>query len=68
MITMVFSKKEEFNLEHVYNSIELFTPMYNTIINKKNFYAKGGENNNNDDNDGDNNLISSESFLFLYIY
>ena len=31
--------------------------MYNTIINKKNFYAKGGENINDD---GDNNLISSE--------
>ncbi len=29
------SKKEECNLEHVYNSIELFTSMYNnTIVNK----------------------------------
>ena len=25
------SKKEEYNLEHVYNSIELFTSMYNII-------------------------------------
>ena len=29
------SKKEECNLEHVYNSVELFTSMYNnTIVNK----------------------------------
>ena len=35
--------KKEFNLEHVYNSIKLFTLMYNNIIvNKKNFYAKEG--------------------------
>jgi putative transposase len=29
------SKKEEYKLEHVFNSIELFTSMYNnTIVNK----------------------------------
>jgi hypothetical protein len=46
----------------VFNSIELFTQLYNHILVKKKFYAKGGGN-----DDADYNLISSESF-YLYIF
>ena len=34
-LIIIDSKKEKYNLEHVYNSIELFVSMYNyTIVNK----------------------------------